>query len=73
MNIELVREKIKSYKGKTINFRFNGSRNQIEEFSAMVIDTYPSVFTVKVVDSSVVKSFSYADVLIRKLVVLVAS
>lgn len=69
MNIEKVRNKINSYKGQTMQFRFNGSRNQIEEFSATIIDTYPSVFIVKVIDSSLVKSFSYSDVLIRKLVV----
>lgn len=69
MNIEKVRNKIISYKGQTMQFRFNGSRNQIEEFSATIIDTYPSVFIVKVIDSSLVKSFSYSDVLIRKLVV----
>ena len=71
MNIEKVKDKIDSYKGQTLQFRFNGSRNQIEEFSATVIATYPSIFTVKVLDSSLVKSFSYSDVLIRKLVVTI--
>jgi len=69
MNIEKVRNKINSYKGQTLQFRFNGSRNQIEEFSATIIDTYPSIFTVKLEENSIVKSFSYSDVLIRKLVV----
>ena len=69
MNIEKVRNKINSYKGQTMQFRFNGSRNQVEEFSATIIDTYPSVFIVKLIDTSLVKSFSYSDVLIRKLVV----
>ena len=71
MNIEKVRNKIDSYKGQTLQFRFNGSRNQIEEFSATIIGIYPSIFTVKVADSSLVKSFSYSDILIRKLVVTV--
>lgn len=70
MNIEKVKCKINSYKGKTMQFRFNGSRNQVEEFEATIIDTYPSVFIVKVIDSSLVKSFSYSDILIRKLVVM---
>ena len=71
MNIDKVRNKINSYKGQTLQFRFNGSRNQIEEFSATIIDTYPSVFIVKVLENSLVKSFSYSDVLIRKLVVTI--
>ena len=71
MNIDKIRDKINFYKGQTIQFRFNGSRNQIEEFSATIIDTYPSVFTVKVVNSEFVKSFSYSDILIKKLVLTV--
>ena len=73
MNIEKVRNQINSYKGQTLHFRFNGSRNQIEEFSATIIDTYPSIFIVRVEDSALVKSFSYSDVLIHKLVMLVSS
>lgn len=69
MNIETIKNKIINYKGQKINFRFNGSRNQIEEFSGTIIDTYPSIFTVKVLDKEVVKSFSYSDVLIHKLVI----
>lgn len=68
MNIEKIKTRIGSYKGQTLQFRFNGSRNQIEEFAATIIDTYPSVFLVKLEDNSQVKSFSYTDVLIRKLV-----
>ncbi len=68
MNIEKVRAKIKSYQGQTLQFRFNGSRNQVEEFSATIIDTYPSIFIVRVADSEQVKSFSYSDVLIHKLI-----
>lgn len=69
MNIEKVRDRINLYKGKTISFRFNGNRNQIEEFSGTITDTYPSIFIVKVVDNGIVKSFSYNDVLIHKLVI----
>lgn len=69
MNIEKVRDRINLYKGKTINFKFNGTRNQIEEFSGTIIDTYPSIFIVKVRDRETVKSFSYSDVLIHKLII----
>lgn len=73
MNIDKVRNKINSYKGQTLQFRFNGSRNQIEEFSATIIDTYPSIFIVRVEDSCLVKSFSYSDILIRKLIMTTMS
>ena len=73
MNIEKVKEKIRSFKGQKLQFRFNGSRNQIEEFNATIVDLYPSIFTVKLEDSTVVKSFSYSDVLIKKLVMMSTS
>ena len=71
MNIEKVRDRINLYKGQTMQFRFNGSRNQIEEFSARIINTYPAIFLVELEDSKLVKSFSYSDVLIRKLVMTI--
>ena len=71
MNIEKVKNRVSSYKGQTLSFRFNGSRNQIEEFSATIIDTYPSIFIVRLEDSLQVKSFSYSDVLIKKLVMTI--
>ena len=69
MNIEKVKDRINLYKGKTINFRFNGTRNKIEEFSGIIVDTYPSIFLVRIDDNNIVKSFSYSDVLIRKLII----
>ena len=68
MNIEKVKSKIRSYKGQTMQFRFNGSRNQIEEFSATIVDTYPSIFVVRLENTMQIKSFSYSDILIKKLV-----
>ena len=68
MNIEKIRNKVNLYKGKTIQFRFNGSRNQIEEFQATVLDTYDSIFIVKLETNEMIKSFSYSDILIHKLV-----
>ena len=69
MNIEKIKNLIELYKGKTINFCFNGSRNQIEEFFGTIVATYPSIFTVEVKDNKIVKSFTYSDVLIHKLVI----
>lgn len=70
MNIEKVRNKLNNYKGQTLNFRFNGSRNQIEEFTGKIVEIYDYVFVIRPDNSNFLKSFSYSDVLIRKLVVL---
>ena len=60
--IDKVKEKIIELKGKKIRFRYNGSRNQIEEFEGVIINCYKSLFTIKV--EQITKSFSYSDVLI---------
>ena len=70
MNIDNVRDKMINYKGQTLKFRFNGSRNQIEEFQGTIVGTYDSIFTIMTSDNSFLKSFSYSDILIKKLVVL---
>jgi len=70
MNIEKVKDKVSRYKGQTLNFRFNGSRNQIEEFSGVIVETYDYIFTIMIEESNFLKSFSYSDVLMKKLVVL---
>lgn len=70
MNIDKVKNKMTTYKGQTLKFRFNGSRNQTEEFQGIIVGTYDSIFTIMTSDSKFLKSFSYSDVLIKKLVVL---
>ena len=69
MNIEKVKDKINLYKGKNINFKFNGARNKTEEFNGIILDTYSSIFTVKDNENDSLKSFSYSDVLIHKLII----
>ena len=69
MNINKIKERIEGYRGQIVDFKFNGSRNQIEEFKGEIINTYPSVFIVKMIDNTIIKSFSYTDILIRKLII----
>lgn len=70
MNIDNVKNKLNNCKGKVLNFRFNGSRNQIEEFCGEIVEVYDYVFTIKPINCDFLKSFSYSDVLIKKLVVI---
>jgi len=63
--IKNIKEDILSYKGKNINFRYNGSRNQIEEFSGVIDNCYAAIFTIKLNDR--IRAFSYSDVLIGML------
>lgn len=65
MTLEKVRTLICSNKGKRLDFRYNGVRNQVDEFSGVIVSIYPSIFVVKT--NSIIKSFSYTDVLIGSL------
>ena len=62
-----LRRLIESYKDKKLMFKYNGSRNQIEEFIGYIDKVYSNVFTIKL-DNNRIKTFSYNDVLIHKLV-----
>ncbi len=65
--INSLKRKLEVYKGKRLFFKYNGSRNQIDEFIGWIDSLYPNIFVVKTIDGKV-KSFSYNDVLIHKLV-----
>ena len=72
MNIAKIKEKIERNKGKTVHFKFNGARNQTEEFQATIENTYNSVFIVRLENNkNQVKSFSYNDVLTDNLEIFV--
>ena len=56
--ISKIREDIQNKKGEKLHFKFNGARNQIEEFDGMIIDTYNYIFTIKTIsDKEEIKSF----------------
>lgn len=66
--INKIKEDIESRKGKVLKFRHNGSRNQIEEFKGVIVDTYNYIFIIKTVDTKEeIKSFTYSDILIDNL------
>ena len=69
MNLDRIREKIKSFKGKKCSFIYKGSRNQIEEFDGVIFDCFPSIFVVKT-DMGVVKSFSYNDFIVKNIKII---
>ena len=71
MSVEKIKNFIDENKNQQINFRFNGSRNQIEEFSGKIINTYKSIFIIEVDGAPITKSFSYTDVLIGNLELLI--
>ena len=66
--INKIKDDLTSKKGKILKFRYNGSRNQIEEFKGIIIETYNHIFNIKTVDEKEeIKSFTYSDILINNL------
>lgn len=64
--ISKIRDDIIIKKGKRMKFKFNGARNQIEEFEGIIDGVYKYIFTIKTLKNEI-KSFSYSDVLIGNL------
>lgn len=66
--ISKIKNELTNEIGKTLHFRFNGARNQIEEFDGFIENTYNFVFTIKTIgEKEQIKSFTYSDVLIENL------
>lgn len=64
LNIEEVKTKILSLKGREVEMNINRGRKKIESISGVILDVYPSVFTVMVKQQkSSLQTFSYYDVL----------
>ena len=64
-----IRDDIINNKNINHKFRFNGSRNQIDEFDGIINETYNYIFTIKT-NKNEIKSFSYNDVLIGNLEII---
>lgn len=67
--IEKIKDKITHHKGLKTKFRFNGARNQIEEFEGSINGVYNYIFTIKTTKNEL-KSFSYNDLLIGNLEII---
>ncbi len=62
--IEKIKEDMKEHVGEEVRIIFNGGRNKIEEYSAVVTEVYKFIFVVKLnSDINELKSFTYSDIL----------
>lgn len=69
--INKIKNELENQKGKILQFRFNGARNQIEEFTGSIENTYNFIFTIKTIgENERIKSFTYSDILIENLEIL---
>ena len=66
MTIDMIRKKINELVGKDINMQVCRGRKQIERYSGVVENTFPSVFVVRLTNENRIVnqlSYSYSDVL----------
>ena len=71
MNIDIVRNSILQKKGSLCKFKFNGARNQVENFTGTITSVYPAIFIVESDDSIPhVKSFTYNDIITSSLQII---
>ncbi len=69
--ISKIKNDLEKEIGKPLHFRFNGARNQIEEFEGCIENTYNFIFTIKTLgDNERIKSFTYSDILTLNLEIL---
>ena len=68
---EKLRCDILSKVGKKLHFKYNGARNQNEDFFGYIDQIYSNIFTIRVLDKeNFCKAFSYNDVLTETLEIL---
>ena len=66
LTLDQIKEEVKSNVGRKAKVVFNGTRNRVEKYDAVIVETYPFVFVMELIDdnqSVEKKSFSYSDVL----------
>ncbi len=67
MNIEKIKQLITNNINKEVKLKFNGNRNQVEEFSGIITSAYKCIFLIKTNNNDLVRSFTYTDILIGNL------
>lgn len=63
MTIEKIKENLNENLGNKVRITFNVGRNKIEEFEAILKETYRFIFVVETETEN--KSFTYSDVLTK--------
>ena len=69
MNLNTVKNYIKSKKNIHLKFIYKCPRNKKEKFSGKIIGCYPSIFIVED-DNCVIRSFTYSDFIIKNLKII---
>ncbi len=67
MNVDIIKEQIKSNLGKKVIVKIYGMRNKTETIEGLITKVYPNLFMVE--NSHESKSITYSDVITKEAVV----
>lgn len=65
-NLNAIREKVSQYKGFQVFYRAANGRRKMEARHGVILEAYPSLFTLFVESQNSTVSFSYADILTKE-------
>jgi len=69
--IEKIKENMEGHIGEEVKIVFNGGRNRIEEYNAIITQMYNFVFVVKLKNEvNEIKSFTYSDILTQTIEII---
>ena len=67
MNVDLVKEQIKSNLGKKVIVKIYGMRNRVDTIEGIITKVYPNLFMVE--NNRESKSISYSEIITKEAVV----
>jgi len=65
-NIATIRDRVNEFKGSKVRYKALKGRRKMEERMAVIVETYPHLFTLYVESQRSTVSFSYAELLTRE-------
>lgn len=67
MNINIIKEKIKSLQGKNVKIKVYLGRNKCEYYEGKIEKLHNNIFTVNI--NNKIKSFSYSDIVTKNVII----
>ncbi|MDR1472738.1 MAG: Veg family protein [Synergistaceae bacterium] len=64
--LSAIREQVTQYRGSRVFYRAANGRRKAEARQGVIIEAYPSLFTLYVESQNSTVSFSYADILTKE-------
>ena len=65
MTIEKIKSRVRDNIGNKISITYNGARNKVESYEAIIKEMHNNIFTVVLTTNDEKKSFSYSDILTK--------